>query len=322
MEECTNADRPLVSIVMAVYKPNIEWLIQQLESLDNQTYSNLELIIWDDCPTNPVDEAHIKNTMQKLRYTLIRGEKNLGSTLVFEELTKLANGKYIAYCDQDDIWCDDKLELMVEVLEKTGSPLVYADMSVMNGKSEKVADSILEVYTQMKFRQGEGLAQYLIVHNFVTGCDMMITAEMARKALPFQPMFIHDQWLAIYASLHGSIDYIDKPLIRYRKHGNNQTGVLQGVNGKQSYYEIRLVEHKKRMELLSERLASHSEVKEVLEQLRCVMEARVRYYNRPSIRDWKMMCQYRGFFTKAFLMESVMKLVPDFVFKKIVKTYR
>ena len=49
MNECMGIDKPLISIVMAVYEPNMQWLKELLLSLESQTYPNLELILRDDC---------------------------------------------------------------------------------------------------------------------------------------------------------------------------------------------------------------------------------------------------------------------------------
>ena len=97
-------EKPLVSILLAVYNPNYEWFKEQLSSLNNQNYNNLELIVYDDCPDNPVDERFIKNCISNFSYHIIRGKQNKGSNFAFEELTKYGKGEYFAYCDQDDIW--------------------------------------------------------------------------------------------------------------------------------------------------------------------------------------------------------------------------
>src|ERR1039457_2351233 len=97
-------DKPLVSILLAVYKPNEAWFIEQLISLNEQTYENIELLVYDDCPEYPINEDIIKQYITKFSYTLIRGIKNEGSNKAFEELTKVSEGEIFAYCDQDDVW--------------------------------------------------------------------------------------------------------------------------------------------------------------------------------------------------------------------------
>ena len=108
-------DKPLISILMAVYEPNIKWLREQLVSLNEQTYPNLRLYIRDDCsPTVSFEEIQscVQDCISAFPVILQRNEKNLGSNLTFERLTQEADGKYFAYCDQDDIWLPEKLEIL------------------------------------------------------------------------------------------------------------------------------------------------------------------------------------------------------------------
>ncbi|WP_159117186.1 glycosyltransferase, partial [Clostridium neonatale] len=97
-------DKPLVSILLAVYKPNEKWLIEQIVSLNEQSYNNLDLLVYDDCPEESVNEELLKKYITNFEYKLIRGTINKGSNIAFEELTKIGDGEYFAYCDQDDIW--------------------------------------------------------------------------------------------------------------------------------------------------------------------------------------------------------------------------
>ena len=106
-------DKPLVSILLAVYKPNEKWLIEQLISLNEQSYNNLELIVYDDCPEHPVNEELFNRNITNFSFKIIRGIENKGSNIAFEELTKVGNGEYFAYCDQDDIWEKDKISVMM-----------------------------------------------------------------------------------------------------------------------------------------------------------------------------------------------------------------
>ena len=58
---------PRVTILMAIYKPNIFWLIDQLKSLNAQTYKNINLLVWNDCPSDPIDyECYYKEYITNL----------------------------------------------------------------------------------------------------------------------------------------------------------------------------------------------------------------------------------------------------------------
>lgn len=218
---------PLVTILMAIYKPNIKWLEEQLQSINAQSYANLKLLVWNDAPDDktdyePVYRKHITN----FHYEIYVGKENMGSNGAFAELTKLASSEYVAYCDQDDIWLPEKLAILVEKVQRSKADLLCSDMYVIDKDSNIVADSITKVRPRQIFYTGSDLFSYLLSRNFVTGCTTLVRTETAKKALPFPKEFVHDWWLALYSAAYGKLDVVKQPLIKYRIHGNNQTGVL------------------------------------------------------------------------------------------------
>lgn len=308
---------PLISIIMAVYKPNEKWFGEQLRSLNEQTYPALELLICDDCPEFPVDEKIISENIVNFPYVLVRNEKNMGSNKAFERLTELAGGKYISYCDQDDVWHSDKVKKMVSVLERTSSPMVCSDLNIIDGNGKLIADSITKVRKRHVFREGEGLAPQLLVSNFVTGCAMMMRADTAKRAVPFVDSLVHDQWLAICAATEGRIELIRESLIDYRQHEGNQTGILKGVYDKPSYYNERLIKFLPRLDDYKNRLYSGN-MKTAVDELDAFYHARIRYSRKMNFKDLKTMLKYKRYSKTGVLVETAMKFIPAPVFKKIV----
>ena len=105
----------LVSVIIATYNHNIIWFEKQLNSINNQTYSNIEIILLDDSSVNEKYLDIIETTVIIKRFPvrIYRNDENLGSNKTFEKLVNLASGDYLAFCDQDDIWSDDKIEVLV-----------------------------------------------------------------------------------------------------------------------------------------------------------------------------------------------------------------
>ena len=132
------AKAPRIAILMAIYEPRMDWLEAQLRSLDAQTYPNLRLYIRDDCsPTVSFEAiaACVKECIRAFPFELRRNEKNLGSNGTFERLTLEAEGDYFAYCDQDDIWLPQKLEILEKAIENGQSKkpdLVFGDAQVID----------------------------------------------------------------------------------------------------------------------------------------------------------------------------------------------
>ncbi len=308
---------PRVSVLLAVYNPNETWLRELLLSLNAQTYENTEVLIWDDCPEHPVRENIFAQTLTDKKYTLFRGETNLGSNGAFEELTRRAKGKYLAYCDQDDIWCEHKVEVMAQKLGQTGSPLVYSDMFVIDAQGRVVANTIKKVHKRQEFMEGAGLAKHLVVRNFIMGCAMMTRADVAQSALPFEKNLVHDEWIAINAALAGNIELIKQPLLYYRKHSSNQTGVLMGVTDKNSYYTLRILMGKAKTAALMSRMGD-GELGGTLNALRDWYDARAGYFNTRD-RDCLRRMKTSDFGGKAVVFERYIPYMPEIVFKLAIK---
>lgn len=292
MNACMGTGKPQISILMAVYEPRMDWLREQLESLNAQTYPNLRLYIRDDCsPTVPFAaiRALAETCITKFPFTIDRNAENMGSNKTFERLTEEAEGDLFAYCDQDDVWLPEKLETLQREMERTGALLVCSDMYVIDGEGNVVADSITKVRKRHRFRSGSGLASHLLFSNFVTGCTMLVSAAEAKSAIPFCPYYIHDQYLALFCAEHGKVQSVLLPLIRYRIHGTNQTADMPGVMDRQSYEKQRIDMVINRLTWLRHHFACSENTKQIIEEGIKWAEARKKNWNHQGgfLTIWK-----------------------------------
>ncbi|ETJ21707.1 Glycosyltransferase [human gut metagenome] len=319
-----NEVSPLVSILLAVYKPNYDWFKQQLISLNDQTYNNLELVIYDDCPDEPVSEKFISKYITNFNYNIIRGKINRGSNKAFEELTKIGEGDYFAYCDQDDIWEIDKIRLLVDKIKKDKSFLVYSDMSVIDENGVCKYDTLIQAKPRLKYIYGKDLSAQLFFKNCVSGCCMLIKNETAKSAIPFSNYMIHDQWICLVASLDGNISFTDKPLVKYRIHGSNQTGSLRGVFTKRDYYNLRvntLVNKVKDLDRVLDRKkqiqsCKYDVINEVIiNQIREFCDARINR-NLIGIFKYRYLCKNEAYF------EMLIKYMPELLVKYLLRRFK
>lgn len=315
MNGCMETDKPLISIVMAVYEPNLQWFKEQLESLEAQTYPNLELLVIDDCsPTVPFEivKQYVSKYIHSFPYQVDRNKKNLGSSLTFEKLTTWAGGKYIAYCDQDDVWLPEKLTFLQSKIEQAGAKMVCSDMYIIDGQGKQIADSITKVRRHHVFSSGGNLAEGLLFHNFATGCTMLVDSVQAKNAIPFCPYMVHDHYLALWCAEHGSVQSVMKPLINYRIHGGNQTGLMAGVEDKQSYGVVRISQTVQRLQWLNEHFLCSKQTKHVIED--GVKWACARQENWNSGKQKAVVWKYRYFSKMPSLFEIFFRNVPESVF--------
>ncbi len=316
MSECMRIDKPRIAILMAIYEPNLEWLREQLLSLNEQTYPNLYLYIREDCsPTVPFAEIEkcVKECITTFPYDIRRNAENLGSNKAFELLTREADGDYFAYCDQDDVWLSDKLKVLQREMEGRQAQLVCSDMFIIDGDGKQTADSITKVRRHHVFYSGYGLADKLVFSNFVTGCTMLIRAEVAKAAVSFCPYMVHDHYLALFAAERGKIVSLSDRLIKYRIHGGNQTEMMAGVVDKASYGRIRIDEALAKMCWLEQHFSCDKDLQEVIRCGKEWLEARQQNWRRQG--GAKTVWQYRGFNKAVSCFELVLSSAPNWLFQ-------
>ena len=249
-------NKPRIAILMAVYEPQMDWLREQLSSLEAQTYPNLFLYIRDDCSTAvPFGDirACVEGCIHSFPYSLARNEKNIGSSGTFERLTQEAEGDLFAYCDQDDIWLPEKLRILQERICETDAGLACSDVIPIDAAGNEIGKSIRDLRPRHVFREGSGLTASLIYRNFVIGCTMLIRSSIAKAALPFAESMVHDHYLAYSCAVGHSIALCPEPLVRYRQHSGNQTGVLAHIRTKSEYIQRHLLPFCRRVKELDER---------------------------------------------------------------------
>lgn len=292
--------KPLISILMAVYEPRMDWLRQQLVSLNEQTYPNLRLYIRDDCsPTVPYEQIQscVRDCIMRFPYVITRNEKNLGSNATFELLTKEAEGDLFAYCDQDDVWLPEKLTVLQEAMERERAVLAYSDVSAVDDEGKLLAGSLRELRPRLTYLEGSDLAPKLFFRNCVAGCAMLVNSNIAKRAIPFPRQTVCDHWIALLAATEGTVAFVPDQLVRYRQHKRNQTGVLAGVSDKQSYLRYKVAP-------LEERLTCYRQYTVPQEEIEAFARARI---DGRIIMIWK----YRALAPCEAEFEIAAHLLPD-----------
>ncbi|WP_457786539.1 glycosyltransferase family 2 protein [Geobacillus sp. Geo 8.1] len=221
-------DENLVDILLSLYNGE-RYLEPLLDSLLKQTYQNWKLIVRDDGSTDSslgIIRNYIKRYPNKI--VLIEDNKKLGPSQSFAELLNYSNAQYIMFCDQDDIWLPKKIELTLNKMYELES--VYKNTPLLVHTDLKVVDEKLRIIDQsfFKFQHLNPELQdlnSLLIQNNVTGCTVMINAELKKLSMPIpKEAIMHDWWVALVASSFGKIGYINTPTILYRQHSNNNIG--------------------------------------------------------------------------------------------------
>ncbi len=215
----------LVSIVIATYNGS-EFIAEQLLSILEQTYHDFEVIIIDDCSNDSTTEIIQKIFYEQgfSNYLIVSNESNIGVTKSFEKGILKSKGRYVAICDQDDIWFRNKLESSLNFLKKNNADIVHSPSLILNGKTKTT--SIFPVY-----RNFEKLFAVL-THNNARGATLLFRKKFVERLIPFSIHDLYDKWIYFLGMLYGNVVYLEKPLHFYRIHRNNYIGDKHGFKSK------------------------------------------------------------------------------------------
>ena len=140
-----------IDILMATYNGE-KYLVEQLDSIINQTYRNWNLLIRDDNSTDKTLEI-IQNYHKKdKRIKIVNTEKNVGVVKGRNFLIELASGKYIAFLDADDYWHSQKLEKQIQFMKEKNAGISCTEYTRVKENGEKINEVVIKSeisYTDM-----------------------------------------------------------------------------------------------------------------------------------------------------------------------------
>ena len=212
--------QPLVSIALCTYN-GAAYLSAQLHTLVNQTYSNLEIIVVDDCSTDNTVAILEQYAARYSNIKIHRNIQNLGYVKNYEKAIRLCEGDLIAPADQDDIWELDKIALMVNGMGE--NILLYHDSAFIDEQGTSLEKKVSDV---RRFYSGNDSRVFLF-ENCVSGHAMLFKRSLLDHFEGFNNVIIHDWWLTYLALNNGQIGFLEQALVQYRQHRKASTNILR-----------------------------------------------------------------------------------------------
>jgi len=216
---------PLISVVLATCNGE-KFIREQLDSVIQQTYPNLEIIVVDDKSTDSTTSIIEEYQQLSFNIQLHINEINIGYIKNFEKGCRLAKGEFIALCDQDDRWDLEKISKLYQAIGDYA--LVYADSVLCDETMQPIGSNISTRVNSTNFNSPVQQAVFCRIY----GHAMLIRSSFLQKSFPFLPIIPHDWWIAYTATIHGGIGYLPQPLAYYRQHSNNVFGAVGGKKNK------------------------------------------------------------------------------------------
>lgn len=216
-----------VTIVLSTYNGE-RYLREQLDSLLRQKGISVKILVRDDGSTDNtkgiLDEYQNRNLL-----TWYTG-KHLNVQKSYLDLLKNAlKSDYYAFCDQDDVWDDDKLLCAVTELEELpkDKPSIYYC-------GQRLVDKNLKILSIHILPSGRSAHTNFLISN-IAGCTAVFNQKLVDEINSVTPEFIlmHDSWLfKVCLALGGNYCSDSKAHINYRQHGDNIAGLNNGIGGK------------------------------------------------------------------------------------------
>ena len=219
----------MVSVIIPVYN-RAAYIGRAIESVLEQTYRDFEIIVVDDGSTDNTKEA-LKPYDDKIRYIY---QENQGASGARNAGIKIAEGKYIAFLDSDDIWLPEKLEKQMELFQKSSKKLgvVYCGVSYVDNKTGQITKTIVPDYkgnvSDIILKRGSG----------PTTSASVVKKECLKSAGLFdERLFSYedtDLWIRISQSY--KFDYIKDSLVKFlRNHEQLSTNEQVFLKGRELF---------------------------------------------------------------------------------------
>lgn len=225
----------MVDILLATYNGE-KYLREQLDSIFYQTYKDWKIIVIDDCSmdkTCSIIMEYQKRYPNKIEFH--RNNENSGNPASnFFKLLEMSTSKYAMFCDQDDVWLSNKIDVTMNFMKKLEYKyrslplLVHTDLKVVDSKLGILSDSM---FKYQKLNSNAKTLRELIVQNSITGCTLMLNKKLASMCCGVPSnVIMHDWWVALIAAAFGKIGFVNESTILYRQHESNQVGSKDAAN--------------------------------------------------------------------------------------------
>lgn len=218
-----------VSVALAA-RNSERYLGELLESVGRQTVPPSELVACDDASEDSTLQLlHEFAMVAPFPVRIERFPSRCGHVAAFMDAARRCQGEAIAFCDQDDVWSEDKLEVCGRELERSGANLVLHAARVVDAELRDLGATWPPIEeTRLVPALGlTGLEMHepgmaMVFRSGILSVADFETRPPSRYGLGRQ--MLHDEWVAFLAGVIGPIKLVAEPLALYRQHDDNESG--------------------------------------------------------------------------------------------------
>lgn len=202
-----NKQEQLVSVITPVYNAE-KYLRETIVSVLNQTYSEIEFLLVNDC--SPDKSIEIIKEFNDCRIVLLNNEKNIGAALSRNRAVAEAKGRYIAFVDSDDIWAENKLEKQINDLMDSEYTISYTGLDIIDADGNHI--KYQDVPTRMSFND-------LLKNTAIATSSVVLDTKKISVPIEMPNRKTGEDyalWLSILKNCGNAIG-IKTPLVKYRR---------------------------------------------------------------------------------------------------------
>lgn len=232
-----------VSVIIPTYN-RVKLLNNSVASVLSQTYRDFELLVIDDCSTD--NTSDFLSNIADRRVRCIKNTSNKGITATRNIALSNANGKYIAFLDDDDEWMPDKLEKQINLMENSSKGLgcIYTGCNLVDAEDNRFNQTTVPHY-RIRILNELLLENFIITSSTLIKADCFETVGMFDESMPFAEDY--DMWIRIAQAF--DFDFVRSPLVNYRIHRNsisfNNSATITGLERLLTKHEKLFLKNKK-----------------------------------------------------------------------------
>jgi glycosyltransferase involved in cell wall biosynthesis len=224
-----------VSVVMACYNHE-KYVAQAIESVLKQSFSDLELVVVDDCSKDNSPNIIMNYAFEDARVRPFFHQKNFGIARTFNDCLKESRGQYLAFIGSDDAWLPHKLEHQLELLKGNEDKILWSNGQVINSEGALTGQGVFDLAGWVPKTSGN-LFQELLSEDFIFGQSVLFKTEFARE-IGFDEHFrlVNDHLFFIELARRHEFLFDPTPTALYRLHKRNTTALYP-----QTWYKERII---------------------------------------------------------------------------------
>lgn len=211
-----------ISVIIPYYN-HIKYIDECLQSIRNQEFENIEIIIINDCSTDG-SSLYLKSIESKYKFRLFENKINIGCAGTIELGLEYSKGDFICVLGSDDKWANNRFPFQLEILLNTNYDIVYGNCEIYIEDSNKYFTPNLSLFKAAYNSSNDKVLNLIrtqdyslpLLQSAIFKRDAFISVQNIRKN------YKSDDWVVLISSFKNyNTCYVDKPMVIYRIHKNN-----------------------------------------------------------------------------------------------------